>query len=168
MKEHLPFCSELSILCIEELLLTVLSNFERQAPLKDSALWWIVCLTPKVLRPVYSLMVNLFGWVWHMVCYIQYLWWRVVEGVGQNRETDKVHDENCVEEGFQLDSITFGRDGERVLSTENCSINIWDRSELELALCKESSSCFENNSQYFYYLVFQIHRCLRSVVFYID
>ena len=83
-----------------------------------------MCLTPKVLRPVYSLMVNLFGWVWHMVCYIQYLWWRVVEGVGQNRETDKVHDENCVEEGFQLDSITFGRDGERVLSTENCSINI--------------------------------------------
>ena len=38
MKEHLPFCSELSILCIEELLLTVLSNFEREAPLKDSAL----------------------------------------------------------------------------------------------------------------------------------
>ena len=47
--------------------------------------------------------------------------------VGQNRETDKEHDENCVEEGFQLDSTKFGRDDSGVreaLSMENCSINI--------------------------------------------
>ena len=27
-------------------------------------------------------------------------WWS--NGVGQNRETDEQHDEDCVEEGFQL------------------------------------------------------------------
>ena len=29
-----------------ELLLTVLPNFEREAPLKDSAFWWGVCFNP--------------------------------------------------------------------------------------------------------------------------
>ena len=48
---------------------------------------------------------------------------------------------------FHLDSIKYDRDGGRVreaLSMENCSINIWDGSELELALCKKSSSYFGN------------------------
>ena len=36
MKEHLRFCGEFSILCIE-FLLTMLSNIEREAVLKDSA-----------------------------------------------------------------------------------------------------------------------------------
>ena len=31
-KKYSPFCSEFSVLCIEEVLLTVLSNFEREAP----------------------------------------------------------------------------------------------------------------------------------------
>ena len=35
-------------------------------------------------------------------------------GVGQNKETHKEHDEDCVEEGFQLDSIKFDRDCEEV------------------------------------------------------
>ena len=37
-----------------------------------------------------------------MVWYIQYLWSRVVEWREQNRKTDEEHDEDCVEEGFQL------------------------------------------------------------------
>ena len=41
---------------------------------------------------------------------------------------------------FHLDSIKYDRDGGRVreaLIMGNCSINIWDGSELELALCKK-------------------------------
>ena len=55
-------------------------------------------------------------------------------GVGQNRETDEEHDEYCVEEGFQLARVKYDRDGEGgrgVLVVENCSISIWDGSELE-------------------------------------
>ena len=32
-------------------------------------------------------------------------------GVGQNRETDEEHDEDCAEEGFQMARVKFGRDG---------------------------------------------------------
>ena len=50
IKEHLPFCKEFSILCIEDrLLLTVLYNFKREAALKDSTFSWVACLTHKVL-----------------------------------------------------------------------------------------------------------------------
>ena len=48
-------------------------------------------------------------------------------GVRQNRETDKEHDEYCVEKGFQLARVKYDRDGEGgrgVLVVENCSINI--------------------------------------------
>ena len=48
-------------------------------------------------------------------------------GVGQNRETDKEHDEYCVEEGFQLARVKYDRDGEGgrgVLVVGNCSISI--------------------------------------------
>ena len=31
-------------------------------------------------------------------------------GVGQNRETDEEHDEDCAEEGFQMARAKFGRD----------------------------------------------------------
>ena len=34
-----------------------------------------------------------------MIWFIQYLW---SNGVGQNKETDEKHNENCAEEGFQL------------------------------------------------------------------
>ena len=77
--------------------------------------------------------------------------------VGQIRETDKEHDENCVEERIQLDNKKFDSNGEGVrqaLSMGNCSINIWDQSVLELALCKKSSSCLENNFTIIYYMVF--------------
>ena len=33
-------------------------------------------------------------------------------GVGQNKETDEQHDEDCVEEGFQLVRWKFDRNGE--------------------------------------------------------
>ena len=48
-------------------------------------------------------------------------------GVGRKRENDEEHDEDCVEETFQLDSVKFDRDGVKdreVLGTGFCSINI--------------------------------------------
>ena len=69
-------------------------------------------------------------------------------GVGQNKETDEKHNENYVEEGFQLAGIIFDRDDEGVREVPgvgNCIINIWDGSELGLAWSKKSSSYFENN-----------------------
>ena len=60
-----------------------------------------------------------------MLWYSQYLWWRLVEWVRKNRETNEKHDEDCVEEGFQLSRVKFGRDGEggrEALGIKNCSI----------------------------------------------
>ena len=48
-------------------------------------------------------------------------------GVGQNRETDEEHDEDCIEEGFQLARIKYDRDsegGREALGVGNCSVNI--------------------------------------------
>ena len=48
-------------------------------------------------------------------------------GVGQNRETDEEHDEDCIEEGFQLARIKYDRDsegGREAPFVGNCSINI--------------------------------------------
>ena len=44
--------------------------------------------------------------------------------------------------------VKLDRDGEggrEALAMGNCSIDIWDGSELELALSKKNSSNFENN-----------------------
>ena len=71
-------------------------------------------------------------------------WWN---GVGQNRETDEEHDKYCVEEGFQLARVKFDRDGEggsEAPGMGNCSINIWDGSEQELAWFKKSSIYCKN------------------------
>ena len=89
-------------------------------------------------------------------------------GVRQNRETDENHGEVCVEEGFQLARVKLDRDnewGRETLGVENCIINIWNGSDLELAWSKKSSSYFENN---FYDLVFRIHWFVRCVMFYIE
>ena len=54
--------------------------------------------------------------------------------------------------GFQLARVQFDRDGEgnrEALGMANCSINIWDGSELELAWSKKSSLFFENNFSIF-------------------
>ena len=56
--------------------------------------------------------------------------------MGQNnKETDEEHNEDCVEERIVL-KVKFDRDGEgdrEALHIRNCSINISDGSELELA-----------------------------------
>ena len=69
-------------------------------------------------------------------------------GVEQNKETNEEYDKDWVEEWFQLARVKFDRDGEggrEALGMGNCSINIWDGSDLELAWSKKSSSSFENN-----------------------
>ena len=83
-------------------------NFEKEAALEDSAFWWVLCLTHKVLISAYNLIKNL----------IDLAWWRVVEWVGQNRETDEEH-EDCVEEGLQLAKVK--NEGSReALNMGNC------------------------------------------------
>ena len=50
--------------------------------------------------------------------------------------------------GFQLAKVKFyreGKEGKEALGMRNCSINIWDASEHELAWSRKSSSYFENN-----------------------
>ena len=54
-------------------------------------------------------------------------------GVGQNRETDKEHDKDGVEEGIHLARVKYDRDGEEgreSLVLGNYSIEVWDGSEL--------------------------------------
>ena len=57
--------------------------------------------------------------------------------IGQEKqETDEEYDEDCVKEGFQLARVKFDRDGERgreALGMRNCSINLLNELELELA-----------------------------------
>ena len=63
-------------------------------------------------------------------------------GVGQNTEINEEHEKDCVEERIQLDSLKVDRDAKRgreALGMGNCSINIWDESELEVVLSKKSS-----------------------------
>ena len=54
-------------------------------------------------------------------------------GVGQNRETDKENDDDCVDEEFQLARVKYdriGAEGREALVVRNCSINVWHESEL--------------------------------------
>ena len=63
---------------------------------------------------------------WYKVWYIQHLCGAWSNGVGEKRETDKEHDEDCVEDGFQLIRVKFDRVGEgsrEALGLQNCSIN---------------------------------------------
>ena len=116
--------------------------------LKDSTFWWVVCSTQKVLWPAYSLVINLVGLALHMVWYIQYLWWLVTEWCRTKQENRRRTWWILCWRGFQLAKIKFCREGEEgkeALGMRNCSINIWDASEHELAWSKKSSSYFENN-----------------------
>ena len=50
-----------------------------------------------------------------------------LNGEGQSRETDEIHDKDCVKEEFQLARVKYDGDDERdreVLVVGNCSINI--------------------------------------------
>ena len=60
--------------------------------------------------------------------------------IGKNKESNEEYDKDLVEEEFQLATVKFGRNGERsreALGVGNCSINIWNGSELELAGSKK-------------------------------
>ena len=62
----------------------------------------------------------------------------LLNGLGKNMETE--HDEDCVEERFQLAREKLDRNGNRgrkAVGMGNCSINIWIESELELACSKK-------------------------------
>ena len=55
--------------------------------------------------------------------------------VGQKRETNEDHDQDCIEEGFHLARVQFDRDDEgdrEALGMGYFSINISDESELKL------------------------------------
>ena len=50
-----------------------------------------------------------------------------LKGVGQNRETDEEHDEDCVKEGFRLARVKLDKEGEggrEALGMGSHSINI--------------------------------------------
>ena len=76
--------------------------------------------------------------------------------------------------GFQLAKVSFDKDGEGVreaLGKGNCSINIWDGSELELGWSKKNSLYFKNNFSIFSLsgilnkLIFKLHNILYWVNF---
>ena len=86
---HFVKNSAYSVLKIE-LLLTMLFNFDGEVSLKDSAFWWVACLTHKVLWSVYSLIINLIGLACHIVWYISNTCGGVwLNGVGQARKSMK-------------------------------------------------------------------------------
>ena len=69
---------------------------------------------------------NKFDWfgIWFGISYICGGVWS--NGLGQNRGTDREHDEDCVEEVFHLTRVKFDRDGKGstgALCTRNSSIN---------------------------------------------
>ena len=77
---------------------------------------------------MYSLIKSLIGLAWYIVWFksnnCDSVW---SNWVGQNRETDEEHDEDCIEEEFQLDRIkndTDNEGGREALGVVNCSINI--------------------------------------------
>ena len=54
-----------------------------------------------------------------------------LNGVGQNRESNEEHNEDCIEDGFQLARVKCGKDGARgreALGMGNCNSNVWDGS----------------------------------------
>ena len=101
VKEHHFVENPAYVLLKIELLLTMLSNFEREVDLKNSAFWWVVCFVYKLLWSVYSLIITIISLALHMFGIFNTcssLW---SNRVGESRETDEEDDENCVEEGFR-------------------------------------------------------------------
>ena len=77
---------------------------------------------------MYSLIKSLIGLAWYIVWFkfnnCDSVW---SNWVGQNRETDEEHDEDCIEEEFQLDRIKYDTDnegGREALGVVSCSISI--------------------------------------------
>ena len=46
-----------------------------------------------------------------------------MNGVGQNRETDEEHDQDCVEEGFQLARVRDEEGGREALIVSICEMD---------------------------------------------
>ena len=66
--------------------------------------------------------------------------------VGQSRETGKEHDDDSVEEGFQLARLKFDRWRGRQGNSRGGVLQYqYLRSELKLARSRETSPYFENN-----------------------
>ena len=81
-----------------------------------------------------------------------------LNGVGQNRETDEEHDEDCVEERCQLARVKCDRDmggGREAL--------VWNYLDP-----RKAGHILKTIFQHFYYPVFRIHRFLWCVMFYIE
>ena len=81
---------------------------------EDKAFWLVVCLAHIRFWDICIKNPNKFGWP-RLVWYIQCLW-HVVKWVGCDRETNKEHDKDCIEEGFQLARAKLNRsdEGDRV------------------------------------------------------
>ena len=78
--------------------------------------------------------INLIGLAYGLAYPVNYDVW--LNRAGKNKETDQEHDEDCVEEEFQLDRVKFERDakGEReALGIGYCSSNTWNGLEIKLA-----------------------------------
>ena len=110
-----------------ELLLTMLSKFEGEAVLKDSAFWWVACLIHKVLWSAYSLITDLIGLALYMIWYIKYLWWLMVKW-GRTKYWNRQRTWwGLCWRGFQFAKVKFDRDdegGREVLLMGSCSIYI--------------------------------------------
>ena len=124
----------------KELLLTLF--FEREATLKNTGFWWAGFLTHKVLWS-YLQSAKKYSETTKKSFAISKVKTLIPptplnecfeSRVGQNRETNEELDEDCIEEWIQFDRVKVNRDGEggrEALGIGNCSINIWDGSELE-------------------------------------
>ena len=96
-----------------ELLLTMFCNFKKETAFKDSAFWQVASLTIKMLWFIYSL-IREFRLAWFSICFgIPNNYCVRSNGIGRNRKTDEEHDEDCVEEGFQLPNGKSDKDCER-------------------------------------------------------
>ena len=63
----------------------------------------------KVLRCLYRMTKNLSGLTWRVVLHIQHLWHAGEWIRYDDREVNKQHDKDCVEEVFQLARVKFDR-----------------------------------------------------------
>ena len=66
-------------------------------------------------------------------------------GVGQNRENNEEHDEDCVEKGFQLAKVRFdkyGKRGSEAPGVRLCSISTWNGLEKTVHFLKTTFQYF--------------------------
>ena len=99
---------------------------------------------------IYPILVVTFGWMEN-------------DKIGKNIQN---HDDDCVEEGFQLAMVKNEKNGaedSEALGIGNRSINIWKGSELELAWSKKKQFIFKKLFSNTFVMLFRIHQFLRCV-----